>query len=132
MTLVLDASALVQYLARGEQAEKVGRAILNGAGGLWAPHLIDAEIGHVLRRGVQRGELDAARARTALHELGELPLQRVAHGGLLLRAWEMRENLSFYDALYASLAERLDAVLITLDARIERAPGVRARVEVIA
>jgi predicted nucleic acid-binding protein len=129
--LVVDASVLVEYLAGGEHAKAARRWIVASEGVLWAPHLIDAEIGHVLRRGVGRGELSAARAQAALNELGGLPLRHVAHRGLLRRAWELRGNLSFYDALYVALAERLKVPLVTLDGRIAGAPGVRACIETI-
>lgn len=128
---VLDASVLVEYLARGEHAEAARERILSGKS-LWVPHLADAEVGHVLRRAVQLGELSASTARAALEALAEMPLMRAAHRPLLQRAWKLRANMSFYDALYVSLAERLGVPLLTLDARTATAPGVRAAVEVIA
>jgi predicted nucleic acid-binding protein len=68
-------------------------------------------------------------ARDALVDLADLPLRRAGHRGLLARAWELRENVSFYDALYIALAERLD--LLTLDARLSRAPGARTEIVVV-
>jgi predicted nucleic acid-binding protein len=128
---VIDASVLADYLAGSEHAEQSRSVLLARDGGLWAPHLIDAEVGHVLRRAVLAGELTAARAKAALVDLSEFPLRRAGHVGLLERAWELRGNVSFYDALYVALAERVDLPLVTLDARLARAPGVRATVEVI-
>lgn len=128
---VLDASALVEYLAGGEHADAVRRRLLAGESRLWAPHLIDAEVGHVLRRGLLAGELSDRSARAALEDLLDLPLQRAAHVGLLERAWALRKNVSFYDGLYVALAERLDLPLITLDARLAAAPGVRVDVDLI-
>jgi predicted nucleic acid-binding protein len=128
---VLDASVVVEYLAGGERAEPVRERML-AAGELWAPHLVDAEVGHVLRRAQQIGELSAARARAALVDLREMPLRRAGHLALLDRAWALRTNLSFYDGLYVALAELLRTPLLTLDVRIEGAPGVRAAIEVVA
>jgi predicted nucleic acid-binding protein len=126
--LVVDASALVAYLTEGEHAERVRARLLRPREVLWAPHLVDAEVGHVLRREALAGELGVAAARAALEDLADLPLRRASHRGLLARAWALRENLSFYDALYVALAERLRATLLTLDGRIAGAPGVKASV----
>ena len=108
---VLDASVLVEYLAGFERVQAVRARILADAGALWAPHLVDAEVGHVLRRAVARGELDPTPRDAALLDLARFPLRRAAHIGLLDRAWALRENVSFYDALYVALAERLDEPL---------------------
>jgi predicted nucleic acid-binding protein len=126
--LVVDASALVTYLTTGEHAEEVRAHLLQPHEALWAPHLVDAEVGHVLRRGVLADELSAAAARTALEDLADLPLRRASHRGLLPRAWALRKNLSFYDGLYVALAERLSATLLTLDGGIASAPGVKASI----
>ena len=128
---VVDASALVAYLTGGEHAAAVRARLLADDAALWAPHLVDAEVGHLLRRAVLSGTLNAAHARRALDDLGDLPLQRAVHLGLIDRAWQLRSNLSFYDALYIALAERVHEPLVTLDARLARAPGLRAAVEVI-
>ncbi len=128
---VVDASALVEYLAGGEHADAVRARLHSGVGHLWAPHLVDAEVGHVLRRGLLAGELSARFAREALEDLADLPLRRAAHVGLLGRAWALRKDVPFYDGLYVALAERLVLPLITLDARLAGAPGVRVDVDVI-
>lgn len=129
---VVDASVLVEYLAGGEHAEVARRRILNAGEELWAPHLVDAEVGHVLRRAVMVEELSAAGARDALDDLADMPLKRASHVGLLGRAWALRSNMTFYDALYVALAERLDMAIVTLDARLATAPGIRAPVDVLA
>jgi predicted nucleic acid-binding protein len=129
---VLDASVLVEYLAGGEHAQEARQRIMEDPERLWAPHLIDAEIGHVLRRGTLAGELSANAASDALDALADIPMQRASHRPLLGRAWSLRKNVSFYDGLYVALAERLDLPLLTLDARLARAPGLRAEIEVIA
>jgi Predicted nucleic acid-binding protein, contains PIN domain len=128
---VLDASVLVEYLTDGVHAEASRRHLIPSPGWLWAPHLVDAEVGHALRRGVRAGELSAKAARAALTDLLEMRLQRVSHHLLVERAWELRANVSFYDALYVALAEALEAPLVTLDARLAKAPGVRAEIEVV-
>lgn len=127
---VVDASVLVAYLAGGEGAD-VARDRLLGDEGVWAPHLVDAEVGHVVRRAVRVGELDAARGGEVLRDLADLRLLRVSHTGLLQRAWSLRANMSFYEALYVALAERLDLPLLTLDRRLTRAPGVAITIEVL-
>ncbi len=128
---VLDASVVVEYIGRGEHVAAARDRIQLDRGRLWAPHLIDAEVGHVLRRAVASGALAATLARSALADLADLPIQRAPHAGLLERAWELRGNVSFYDALYVALAERLGEPLVTLDARLAGAPGIRATIEVI-
>ncbi len=128
---VLDASVLVEYLAGGGHAALIRERLLRHDEPLWAPHLVDAEIGHVLRRAVTLGELRAGSAAAAIADLAGMPLHRAAHVGLLARAWSLRANLTFYDALYVALAERMDMVLVTLDGRLAGAPGLRGRLEVI-
>lgn len=126
---VVDASVVVELLASGEHAGSAEERLLDEYA-LWAPHLVDAEVGHALRRAVRRGELDADVAGEALWKLGEMPLRRVSHELLVHYAWALRENVTFYDALYVALAEMLDEPLVTFDARLARA-GVRAKVEVL-
>ncbi|MEA2139759.1 MAG: hypothetical protein QOG56_2909 [Solirubrobacteraceae bacterium] len=129
---VFDASVLVEYLAGVVRARAIGARLLADPGALWAPHLDDSEIGHVLRRAVARRDLTSAAAGAVLSDLAVFPLRRAAHVGLLDRAWELRRNVSFHDALYVALAERLGEPLLTLDARLASASGVRAEVVVVA
>ena len=128
---VLDASVLVAYLAGGELAGESREALFASPRAAWAPHLVDAEVGHALRRTVLAGELSAGAARAALDDLADLPIRRAGHQGILRRAWELRSNLTFYDGLYVALAERLGLPLLTLDARLASAPGIRAQVDVV-
>ncbi len=96
------------------------------------PHLIDAEVGNVLRRRVLRGELSAADGEVLLGAAVPLIDHRYEMTGSLARAaWELRENLTFYDALYAALAQALDAPLLTCDERLGRASGPPCAVEVV-
>lgn len=101
---VIDASVLVEYLAGGEHAAQARSRLLAAGQSLWAPHLVDAEVGHVLSRAVMLEELRPSEARDALEDLAAMPIKRAAHVGLLDRAWGLRRNVSFYDALCTSLA----------------------------
>jgi predicted nucleic acid-binding protein len=118
---VIDASVLVAYLGGGEVAERAGDLLASEGDELFAPHLVDAEVGHVLRRLVAAGELDSADAENALVDLADLPLRRSPHTWLLDSAWRLRSNVSFYDALYLALAQELELAIVTLDARLARA-----------
>ncbi|HVO53557.1 MAG TPA: type II toxin-antitoxin system VapC family toxin [Solirubrobacterales bacterium] len=132
MMQVVDASVLVELLTGGELGEASRRQIGARPGWLWAPYLVDAEVGHALRATVRAGEISARKGREVLGDMFEMQLQRVPHHLLVDRAWALRQNLSFYDGLYVALAEALDAPLLTLDSRLAKAPGVRAEIELIA
>jgi len=124
--VVIDASALVNaLLVAGAARERLASANLQ------APELIDAELLSVLRRLVLAGTLAETHALQALATSSQLGLRRHPTRILWPRAWALRANLSAYDALYVALAEQLDAPLLTADARIARAPGLRCRVELI-
>jgi predicted nucleic acid-binding protein len=96
---------------------------------LHAPHLIDIETTHVLRRYVVNGNIDAKRGREAIDDVAALSLRRYGHAGLLPRVWEMRDNLTAYDAVYVALAEVLNATLLTCDRHLAAAAGRRVRIE---
>ena len=98
---------------------------------LAAPELIDLEIVSVLRRQLSVGALDARRAQFVIDDLRDLPMQRASHRPLLSRCWELRDNLTAYDAAYVALAEALDSVLVTADTRLANAPGVTCLIEVL-
>jgi predicted nucleic acid-binding protein len=108
----------------------VNRFIFAANERLHAPHLIDLEIAQVVRRYVRSGVISAERGAEALSDLVDFPLTRYPHFVLLTRIWEMRHDLTAYDAAYLALAEALDARLITRDRALARA-GSRVRVEVI-
>ena len=128
MTLVLDASALVAYLANDEGARAVARLIGDDDEIPWTLPLVDAEVGHALRGMVLRRRTSPTRARLALERLAAMPLRRTGVTSHLQQAWALRDNLSFYDALYVSLAAKIDAPLVTLDRRLAAAPKLPARV----
>jgi predicted nucleic acid-binding protein len=127
--IVVDASAVVCLLA-GRPQGKVSalRQRIRGQR-LHAPHLLDLEVTHVIRRLLLRGELALERAEAALADLAELQLTRHPHYPHLVRIWELRSNLTAYDAAYVALADFLDSPLLTLDARLVGA-GAAAKIEV--
>jgi len=125
--VVVDASVLVDALL----IDGAARARLAEAN-LQAPDLIDAELLSVLRRLVLADRLPEQHALQALATSQRLGLRRHASRQLWPRAWELRTNLTAYDALYVALAEQLDATLLTADARAARAPGLRCGVELIS
>ena len=98
---------------------------------LVAPHLIDVEVLHVLRRQVRRGRLEAGAGRDAVRAWSRLGVERVAIVGLLDRMWALRDNVTAYDASYVALAEALDCTLVTADARLGGAPGPTCAVTVV-
>jgi predicted nucleic acid-binding protein len=130
---VVDASVAVTALIRGEHADWAEQQLSAAGTGrsLWAPHLIDAEVGQALRRRVAARKLRDDNALAALSRLVGLPLRRIAHVDLLGRTWELRHNLSFYDGLYVALAERLQMPLLTLDGRLAKAASAATRIEVL-
>lgn len=129
--IVVDASVLVVGLADdGGHGVAVRSRIADE--GLVAPHLIDVEVLSAWRRLVSVGRILPARLERALEDLGDLRIDRVSHTGLLTRCWELRDNLTVYDAAYVALAERLDIDLLTLDGRLAAAPGPRCEIEVLS
>ena len=129
--IVVDASALLELLLGTPAAENVAVRLFGAPESLHAPHLLDVEVAQVVRRYAAAGEIDAQRGREALADLADFPLRRYPHGFLLPRAWDLRDNLTAYDAVYIALAEALDAPLVTRDRRLATAPGHQARVELV-
>lgn len=125
---VLDASVVVDFLLDVPPVGGVVRDYLDAGEELHAPHLIDAEVGQVMRRYVLAGWLERPRARQVLDVLADMPLRRHGHILLLARALGLMDNLTFYDGLYVALAEALETDLVTKDGGIARAPGVGAPV----
>jgi len=128
--IVLDASTVLEILLQTAAGAPIAERLLTSDSSLHAPHLLDVEVAQVLRRFVAQGEVPEARARQALAALADFPIERYSHTILLPRIWALRQNLSAYDAAYVALAEVLGATLLTRDARISRAPGLAARIEV--
>jgi predicted nucleic acid-binding protein len=129
--IVLDASALVELLLSTPTGQTIASRIDDPALGIHVPHLADVEVAQTLRKYVLKGALDESEAAQALADLRALDLQRHAHEPMLDRVWELRKNVSAYDATYIALAEVLDTILLTCDGPLARAPGMAARVELV-
>jgi len=129
--IVLDASVMVDLLTMEAPDTTHIRARLLSEPRVHVPHLVDAEVISALRGLVLRDQLTAARARRAIRRFAVLPLVRWPQTPLLSRVFALRDQLSAYDATYVALAEGLGATLLTRDARMARAGGHRARIEVV-
>ena len=129
--IVLDASAVIEYLLGTARGDAVRDRIAERGQSLHAPHLLDVEVAHVLRRYALAGDLLHERGREALRDLVELDIRRYPHDVLLSRVWELRANVTASDAVYLALAEVLDAPLVTADRRLASASGHGAVVLVI-
>lgn len=133
--IVLDASAAVDVLLNfGPAAPQVRERIRGEDAGesrqsLHVPHLFEVEVLHALRRLVLNGEIPQSRGLRAVRLLSSMRLTRYPHAAFVERIWELKENVSAYDAAYVALAEALGAPLVTTDGRLAKAPGLRARVE---
>jgi predicted nucleic acid-binding protein len=132
LAVVVDASAVVDFLLEPERFPRVGTELeSNNSAALRAPHVIDLEVVHALRGMVIRRRLMPGRAAAAISDFQAMPIERYPHEHLLFRAWQLRENLTAYDAAYVALAEILDIPLLTRDARLARSAGHTARIEYI-
>jgi predicted nucleic acid-binding protein len=129
--IVVDASAMLEALLRTPAASAVERRLFQRSETLHAPHLIDVEVAQVVRRYAANREISGERGRMALADLADLPLRRYPHDFLLPRVWDLRNNLTAYDAVYVALAEALEAPLLTRDKRLAVAPGHHARIELL-
>ncbi len=128
--IVVDASVMVTALADdGEDGDRA-RSRLRGER-LIAPHLIDVEVASAWRRLAAAGDLEDRRAALAFSDLRSVRLDRVPHAPLLARCWELRHNLTIYDAAYVALAELTTTSLLTGDTKLAAAPGIRCPVEVL-
>ena len=123
--IVADASVLVVALADDGPDGDQARSRLRGER-LAVPELADLEVASVLRRQMKAGALDARRARLALDDLVALPARRAPHRPLLPRCWELRDNLTIYDAAFVALAEAMNTTLLTGDQKLARLPDPHA------
>jgi predicted nucleic acid-binding protein len=129
--IVLDASAVVAILVgSGLGAERIREKIEPPDESLHVPHVMELEVLRALRRQALLGTLSRERSTEAITDLGNISFARYPHTPLIGRIWELKENLTAYDAAYVALAEALDAPLITMDAGLAQASGIRAAVEV--
>ncbi|HEV2809591.1 MAG TPA: type II toxin-antitoxin system VapC family toxin [Acidimicrobiales bacterium] len=126
--LVVDASVIAPAVADAGADGAAFRQRLRGEM-IAVPDLLGVEVVSVLRRQVAASLITPAQASAALDDLLDLPLSVFPTGPLLRRVWQLRENLTAYDACYVALAEALDCTLLTADARLTNAPGARCSFE---
>lgn len=126
---VVDASAMVGILTSDPEYPSLADAL--GGASLEAPIQLDLEVVSALRGMARVGRLTDDQCGAAIATLRSAPIHRHPHLPLLDRIWELRHNVTPYDAAYVALAERLGATLVTGDRRLAQAPGVRCRVEVV-
>lgn len=130
IVIVVDASVLVTALTDDGDDGDQARIRLGGQA-LAAPQIVDLEVASVLRRFTRAGQIPERRAVLALADLVDLPLERAPHLPLLSRCWQLKGNLTVYDAAYIALAEALDVAFVTSDARLAGAPGIHCTVELL-
>lgn len=128
--IVIDASVLANVVGDDGATGTAARARLATAGEASVPDLADVETVAVLRKRWLAGTMTARRFKAAIDDLADLPMERYPTGPLMGRAYELRANVTAYDASYIALAEVLACPLVTGDARLSRAPGVRCSIEV--
>ena len=127
----MDASVLVSALIDDGAARARTYLRLTGEDRICAPEIIDLEIANAWRRDLLAGRINEERSQQALTDLAFLPLIRMPHQPLMDRIWELRHNLTAYDAAYVALAESLDVTLLTADGRSARAPSLRCEIELL-
>lgn len=127
--IVVDASCLVDLLLQRPGDEALARRLLGMGDAMCAPSLVDVEVCNALRRLVLVGEISPSRGGEAVEDLAALRLRRYPHELLLGRIWELRANLTAYDAAYVALAESLEATLLTRDRKLSSTKRHRARIE---
>ena len=125
--IVLDTSAMVELLVGRDTIASEIRTLVIGQR-LAAPHAIDLECTSTLRGLVSGRKLPADEAERALELLAKMNVKRYGHAPLLPRIWQLRNNMWPYDAAYVALAESLSAPVVTIDAKIEKVPGIRCEV----
>ena len=130
--IVVDASVLVNAVGDDGPDGHRARTALAREGGLSAPDLVDVETAAVLRKHWLTGEITEGRFGDALSDLMRLPVHRYPTLPFLGRAAELKANVTMYDAVYVALAEALDCPLVTADARLVTAPGIRCAVEIVS
>jgi predicted nucleic acid-binding protein len=129
--IVLDASAVIEVLLWTKRADPICERILGSQESRHAPHLLDVEVAQVIRRYLLAGEIDDWRGNQIMEDLQDLPIDRHAHTLLLPRIWQLRGNLTAYDAAYVALAEALNAPLVTCDKHLASTPGHSARIIIL-
>lgn len=129
--IVLDASLVANLVGDDGEDGRRARSLVADSGEASMPDLVDVETVAVLRKLWLSGTLDDARFEAALADLADLPFARYPTLPLMQRAYELRANVTAYDAAYIALAEALGCDLVTTDGRLARAPGIQCRVRVL-
>ncbi len=128
MSVVVDSSAVIHALLGLGTRELLGVLV---SGEAVAPHLIDLEVLHSLRNSAVQARASEADLREAVAIYASFHIERFSHVLLLNRIWELRKNVTAYDASYVALAERLQIPLLTRDRRLANSSGHAARIEYI-
>lgn len=129
--MIVDASVLFHALVDGETAGEIARRRLNDEY-VFAPDLIDLELISALRGAERSGVLNQPLAERSLDRVMDYPIRRFPHSMLIRRIWDLRHNLSPYDASYVALAELMEMPLVTADAGLARSPGVECEIELLS
>jgi predicted nucleic acid-binding protein len=129
--IVVDASAVIEVLLGTAAASRLVERLFAEGETLHAPHLLDVEVAQVLRRYALAGVFAPERGAEALEDLADFPIARYPHQPFLSRIWELRHNVTAYDAAYLALAEVLAAPLVTRDAKLVSAAGHHARIDLM-
>lgn len=130
--IVLDASAAVELLLNTARGAAVAERLRSDDGTVHAPQLLPIEVAQVLRRLRAAEVISSRRAGHALDDLADIGIDYCDHDVLVRRVWQLRANLTAYDAAYIALGEAIDAPVLTFDRRMAVAPGNRATVELLA
>lgn len=128
--VVLDASSLAEYVVASPTGREIFGFLDARRPAIHVPHLCIVETLSALRGWVRRGELSLERAEGAVEDLHGFPARKWSADPFIDRIWELRDNVSSYDASYVALAESLDAVLVTSDGRLARGAGDHGDCEV--
>jgi predicted nucleic acid-binding protein len=126
VTLIIDASMVVAALVDSGRDGRWAEALLV-SDSLAAPHLLTAEASNILRRSALAGAISPEQASLAHADLLDLRVELFPYAPFASRIWELRENVTCYDAWYVAVAEALSAPLATLDIRLTKAPGPHCR-----
>jgi predicted nucleic acid-binding protein len=129
--LVVDASCLFEVVADTPRSEEIRERLASDTDHT-APEIVDVEVLGVIRAQYRSGGLDGTAAGQAVTDLRDWPGERFAHRWMLDRVWQLRDSVRGWDAFYVTLAEALDATLVTLDGRLARAHGPKCRIEVLS
>jgi predicted nucleic acid-binding protein len=129
--IVLDASAIIEWLLRTSTGVRIDQRVFSHPIAIHVPHLLDVEVAQVLRRYVRERTISSQRGEEVIEDLSALAVNRHPHDLLLPRIWQLRGNLTAYDAVYVALAEVLDVPLVTCDRRLASAPGHSATIDLV-